>query len=152
MASAIGTTLKNVKSAIQKIGGFDSVMLAEPKSAPGKGVTVAVFFASMGLAGGASGLSKGTAVYVFTIRVYTDMLREPVETIDPDLVAAVDKILDALGADFDLGSTVRNIDFLGSEGTPLGVEAGYVEVSGKMCRIADITLPLIVNDTVTWTA
>jgi len=146
MASQIGTTLSNLVSALKALGIFSSVATVEPKGAPGKGLTAAIFFASAAPAAGASSLKRASGLYVFTVRVYTDMLAEPTASIDPELVAAVDKVIDALAGDFDLGATVRNVDFFGAQGTPLRAEAGYIEAGGKMFRIVDVTLPLVVND------
>lgn len=150
MASSIKTTLANLVSEFKRLGVFEAVDTNEPKSAPGKGATCAIFLASITPAANASGLRGASGVYTFTVRIYVDMLRVPVNSIDPDLAELLDKVLDALAGDFDLGATVRNIDFFGSEGAALKVEAGYVDVAGKMCRIADLHLPLIVNDTMSF--
>lgn len=146
MASQIGVTLKKLKSALLGLGIFDTVNLVEPKSPPGSGITAAIYFASAGPAASASGLDRASALYVFTVRVYSNMLQEPAEEIDPVLVGAVDAVFDALAGDIDLGATVRNVDFFGSAGAPLLAKAGYVDVGGTMYRCVDILLPLIVND------
>jgi hypothetical protein len=41
---------------------------------------------------------------------------------------------------------VKCVDLLGMAGTPLGAEAGYMQQDSVWFRIADITVPVIVND------
>ena len=148
MASQIAVTMKNVLSALQKLGIFDRCQGVEPKSPPGTGVTAALYFAGMGPASSASGLGRASTLYVLTLRIYHNMLTEPAEAIDPTLLQAVDAVLDALAEDIDLGATVRNVDFFGSAGTPLSAKAGYVDVGGTIFRCVDVTIPVIVNDSV----
>jgi hypothetical protein len=147
MASQIKTALVNLTSAMQALGIFDKVQGVEPKQPPGNGVTAAIYLNSVGPAAKVSGLDRASALYVFTLRLYSNMLKEPAEDIDPNLVACIDGVFDALAGDLDLGASVRNIDYFGECGTPLSAKAGYVDVSGTMFRCIDITIPLIVNDT-----
>lgn len=146
MPSQMAVTMKNVLSALQQLGIFDRCQGVEPKSPPGNGVTAALYFATAGPAANASGLDRASSLYTFTLRLYSNMLQEPAEDIDPNLVACVDAVFDALAEDIDLGATVRNVDFFGSAGTPLSAKAGYVDVGGTMFRAVDITIPLVVND------
>jgi hypothetical protein len=147
MASNIRTTLDNLVSALQTLGIFDRVQGVEPKSPPGNGLTAAIYFANATPTANASGLNRASGLYVFTLRIYINMLQEPAEDIDPMLVAAVDAVFNALAGDIDLGATVRNVDFFGANGTSLAARAGYVDVGGTMYRVVDITIPLVVNDT-----
>jgi hypothetical protein len=57
--------------------------------------------------------------HLVTLRVYRDMLAE------------------------------QTIDVAGMDGTSLRAEYGYLDVGGTMYRMADITLPLIVNGSAT---
>ena len=146
MASSITTTLSNIVSSMQTLGIFDRVNSVEPKAPPGNGLTAAVFFASAQPATAASGLGSASGLYVFTCRVYSNMLQEPADQIDSQLIRATDAVCDALAGDFDMGATVRNLDIFGAHGTPLLARAGHVDVGGQMYRAIDITIPLIVND------
>ena len=149
MASQIAITLKNLSSALKRLGIFDNVSTVEPKGAPGAGSNAALFLASVEPAVASSGLNQADGLYTFTLRLYTDMLREPAANIEPELAALVDKVMDALMGDFDLGETVRNVDFLGENGQRVRAEAGYIEVNGKMFRIVDVSLPLVVSNAFT---
>lgn len=148
MASSIKTTLVNAQSAFLALGIFDEVNRVEPKSPPGNGLSASIYMSSVTPAAEASGLDSASGLYIITARLYSNMLQEPQEEIDSALASAVDLIFDALAGDFDLGATVRNVDFFGAHGTPLMAKWGHVDVGGKMFRAVDITVPLIINDTI----
>ena len=126
-------------------GYFDRVNAHEPKAAPGNGLTVGVWVQSIGPAAG-SGLASTSALVVFTVRLYSFMLVEPQDAIDPNLTDAMNALFVAYSSDVDFGGAVRAVDLLGMSGVPMRAVAGYLNVSGKMYRVYDITLPLIVND------
>ena len=84
--------------------------------------------------------------------LYRDMLAEPQEQGEFDLALTVQDIGSDLLGDFDLGSSVRNIDAAGIYGTPVGAQWGYTSVANVMFRTVDITVPIVVNDTVVLTA
>ena len=127
-------------------GFFDRVNTHEPKSAPPSGLTCAIWVQSIGPVPLGSGLASTTGRLGLQVRLYTSMTAEPQDAIDPGLMRAVDGLLAAYSGDFELGGLVRNVDLLGAYGDPLSARAGYLNVDGKLMRIMDITLPLIVND------
>lgn len=85
-------------------------------------------------------------LHVFHIRLHRDMHAEDNELI---MSRAVQNIKDKLWKDFDLDQTIRNIDIAGHNGQPYATNWGYLQIGGVMHRIAEITLPLIVDDSVT---
>jgi len=127
-------------------GWFERVNQHEPKSAPGNGLSCGVWLESLGPPRGGSGLSATSGRLVFSVRLYTSMLMEPADAIDPLLINACDALLTAYSGDFELGATVRAIDLLGMSGDPLSARAGYLGQDNKLYRVLTITLPLIVND------
>lgn len=129
------------------LGLFARVNGHEPKSAPPSGLTAAVWVDYIGPSPLDSGLAATAGLLRFKIRLYTGMLSEPQDAIDPMLLSAVVVLLAALSGDFTLGATVRNVDLMGAAaGSPLSAQAGYLNQDGKLFRIMDITLPLIIND------
>lgn len=128
-------------------GLFDRVNTHEPKSAPGNGLTAAVWFQTLEPA--PSGLASTSVRLTMILRIYSSMLAEPQDYIDPELVAAVDTLLAAYSADFTLDGMIRNVDLLGAGGTPLRAQAGYLTIDRTMQRVVDITIPLVINDA--WT-
>lgn len=149
MSFAAQTILNAAVSHALASGHFERVNGHEPKNAPGRGITAAIWAQSLGPVPAGSGLTKTTARLVLNIRIYSDMLQEPQDGIDPAVLLAVDSLMSAYSGDFELGGNVRNVDLLGQAGVPMSAEAGYQNVGGTMYRIMTITLPLIVNDV--WT-
>lgn len=134
-------------------GLFDRVGGHEPKSAPGNGITAAVWVQSFDPVN-VSGLDVTTARLIFQARVYTSMTSEPQDAIDPNLVTAAAVWIGRLIADLRLkgpsgegtGAAVPGIDVRGRQGVKLAGVAGYVEQDGKLMRVYTITIPVLVND------
>jgi hypothetical protein len=139
-----------VVSDVQASGYFKRVNQHEPKRKPQTDLTAAVWVADIEPISGAagSGLANTSARVIFTVRIYSNMLKEPQDMIDPQLMRAVSSIMRRYHDDFDFGLTdlVRNVDLLGMFGVKLKAITGYLEQDGTMFRIADITVPVIVND------
>lgn len=138
--------LDAVVSHAMSTGRFDAVNQHEPKNAPGHGLTCAIWVQSIEPAVGQHGLIATTARFTLSVRLYTSMLAEPQDLIDPYVVGAVDMLMGAYSSDFTLDGLVRNVDLLGQGGQGMRADAGYLNVSGNMMRVMTISLPLIVND------
>lgn len=145
---SLGTSaiLAAVISHAKATGKAERVLTHEPKSAPGNGITVAVWVQSLRPVAGASGLASTTARLELSVRVYTNFIAKPEDAIDTRLLDAVDQLMAAYSGDFELGGLIRNVDLLGEHGDPLSADAGYLEQDSKLYRVMVITLPLIVND------
>lgn len=146
MTLMVDDILSAVSSHALASGYFERVNTHEPKSAPGNGLSVAIWVQNIGPARGASGLSSTTVLLTFNARIFQSMLSDPQDMIDPNLMKALDALMAAYSGDFTLGGTVRNVDLLGQFGPGLGAEAGYIEQDKKLFRVITITLPLVVND------
>jgi len=150
--SWIDPIIDAVVSDVQATGYFDKVNTHEPKRAPRSGMTAAVWVQRMLPFVARSGVNSTSAVLVFIIRLYKDMLKEPQDAIDPMMLRATANIIRRYHDDFDFGLDaigVSNVDLLGAAGTPLGAEAGFLEIDNRMFRVFDIQVPVIVNDV--WT-
>lgn len=129
-------------------GYFTRVNTHEPKSAPvGRGFTAAIWAQS--IRPHRSGLAATTLRVEWRLRIFTNMLAEPQDAIDPQLMDATCYLMAAYSLGFTLGGRVRSVDLLGEAGNPLSAQAGYEPVDGKLFRIMDITLPVIINDAFT---
>lgn len=146
MALDIRTILDAVESHALASGFFQAVNGHEPKSAPQNGLTAAVWVEQIGPARGGSGLASTSTRLALFVRLYTPMMSEPEDAIDPDLMTALDALLAAYSGDFELGGLIRQVDLLGAYGDPLSARAGYLTTSGAEYRVMTITLPLIVSD------
>jgi hypothetical protein len=136
-----------VQSHLLATGEFDRVAAHEPKNAPGKGLTAAVWLAKILPDPAASGLGTSAGRIELSIRLYCPMLREPQDDIDLDLARATHAVMTALHGDFTLGGLVRTVDLLGmSSADGVAGEAGYLNQDGKLYRVMVITVPVLVND------
>lgn len=149
MTLDINTILSAIESHAASSGHFERVNMHEPKNALGNGLTCAIWVQSIDPVPNNSGLTKTTARIAFTVRIYSNMLQEPEDMIDPNVISATESLMNAYSGDFELGGNVRNVDLLGQAGNPMAAVAGYLNIGGTMYRVMDIALPLIVNDV--WT-
>jgi hypothetical protein len=127
-------------------GLFERVNTVEPKSPPGTRLHAAIWVQDVRPQPEGSGLASTTGRLTFFARLYSNMLQDPPDAIDPNLLDAVSVLMGAYSGDFTLGGMVREVDLLGNGGEPLSARAGYITISGTMYRCMDITLPLIIND------
>jgi len=133
-------------TAASSVGVFDAVVAHEPKSAPAPtGVTCAVFVNEAGPVQ-SSGLSALSMRLEFTMRLYTAMIQEPADGIDPLLLRAADVLTAYLCLHFTLSGKARYTDFLNADGQGLRWVAGYVTQDAKPFRIIDIMTPVVIND------
>jgi hypothetical protein len=145
MALGTAAILDAVISHAKAAGRFERALTHEPKSAPGNGLTVAVWVQNLRPTT-SSGLASTSARLQISVRVYTNMLADPQDKIDARLLDAVDALMAAYTGDFELGGLIRNVDLLGEHGDPLSADAGYLEQDSKLYRVMVISLPLIIND------
>lgn len=128
-------------------GYFDMVNQHEPKSKPGRGITCAVWIDRIEPARSMSGLNSTTSRVTFNVRVYTNMLQNPQDSIDPNVMIASDALFEAYSNDFTLGGLIREVDLLGeSQGNPLFGQSGYINIDNMVYRVFTLTVPCIVND------
>jgi hypothetical protein len=146
MALDIRTILSAVESHALASGFFADVNGHEPKSPPTSGITCAVWVEQIGPARGGSGLDSTSSRLALYVRLYSSLVQQPADAIDPDLMDALDWLMAAYSGDFQLGGLVRHVDLLGTYGDPLSARAGYLAESGAEYRVMTIILPLIVND------
>ncbi len=137
-----------IESHLLKLGRFDQVNRHEPKNAPGNNMVASVIAGPQGPAN-SSGLATTTARVEFTIRIYVNMMAQPLDGTDPALISATDFLINAYSGDFTLGGTIMGIDLLGMAGAPLEARPGYINQDNTLYRVMDITVPLLVADA--WT-
>ena len=152
MPFLIKATLEQIVTYLQRSGYFSVVMVGEPKSPPSTSekLAAALFMRSAGVA--QLTLNSTIESHVVNIRIYRNMLQEPVEEAEYELAEAVSEVSNDLLGDIDLGARVRAIDVGGIHAAPYRTDWGYVDVSGTMYRVADIVFGLIVDDSATLVA
>lgn len=146
-ADSINTVFDKVISFAEATGNFDSVNGHEPKSAPGNGVTCAVWSQDIEPIR-AGGLAMTSGRMTLQQRIYTNFISRPFDAIDPKVMAAVADLMAAYSGDFNFGgdADVRNVDLLGAYGPSLSAQAGYIDIDKKIYRVMTLTVPVIIND------
>jgi hypothetical protein len=135
-----------VVSDAQASGYFDKVNQHEPKRKAGNRLTAAVWLQSIEPIALASGLASTSGRIVFMLRIYSNMIQEPQDMIDPNMAKACSNLMRRYHDDFDFAGAIRNVDLLGQFGISLSAQAGYLEQDNAMFRVMDIQIPCIVND------
>jgi hypothetical protein len=133
-------------SLAMTLGVFDTVNRHEVVSAPGNGVTCAVWIGPGRPARGGSGLNSTTVVQTMTARLYMPLTTQPQDEIEPAMMDALDVFLAALSGDFTLGGLIREIDLLGQFGVPLSWVPAYQTWGTQQYRVITITIPCVIND------
>lgn len=145
-AAAVLSLFDQVKSHAMTLGVFDRVAQHEPKNAPGNGLTCSIWVQSIDPVPDASSLIATSGRVELHVRVYSNMLQEPQDDIDPQILTAVTTLMGEYSGHFTLGGTVRDVDLLGAHGQALSAQAGYLDIDHKLYRVMVITLPIILND------
>ena len=144
--AAVNALISAVESISMTTGQFRRVNTHEPKSAPGNGLTNAIWAQDIAPVPEGSGLASTSGYVVLTSRIYGSMMAKPEDLVEPKLMTAVTVLLGAYSADFTLGGTIKNIDLLGMYGESMRAQAGYMTIGSETFRIYDITIPCVVND------
>ena len=142
-----------VFSDVQRSGYFDRINDWEPKRAPGRGLTAAIWVQSMLPIAGISGLAATGCRVVFQLRAYKNIATQlkpgtPAlgDSIDINMLKAMSNLARRYHGDFDFEGLIRNVDLLGHWGIALSVTAGYLEQDKAWFRTMDMLIPCIVND------
>lgn len=138
-----------VASVAMRSGYFRQVNQHESKSAPGTGLTADVWIQALTPAARRSTLEHTAVRVAFTLRIFMNMTAEPQDRIEPDVMNAADWIMNEFTGDFTLdglSDDTVELDLLGSDGIPMGAQAGYLSIGGSLQRIYDLTIPLIIFD------
>ena len=143
MVVKLKSTLQALQGFLQASGRFQAVTIGEPKDPP-DGVHGAIFLADYGMP---MVMLNGGSVErrTVTVRIYINALREPRGDIEFLMDDIVSELLEDFCGDYDLGGTVRDI-----KPTEITTRFGYQTVGQVLYRIADITLPMTVDDSATF--
>lgn len=88
-----------------------------------------------------SGLAAVSGQVTLLVRVWSSALQQPLDSIDPGVLAAVCALMGQFAGGFTLGGTVRDIDLFGMSAQP-----AYVDFEGKPFRTVEISVPIVIND------
>lgn len=145
--------LARVLDVVSTTGKFKTVMSYEPLSAPTEDLSASVFIANeFNPINETSGLAAADARLVIMVRIMRKAETPGNGDVDLDVLDAADAVMDALCGGITLGSTVRNIDVLGSSGQGLTITPGYATIDKTIFRLMDITVPVEINNVWTYGA
>lgn len=142
----IDTLMDELIARALALAVFDQINGHEPKSAPGRGVTAAVWVQDIMPVPAVSGLDSTSVRLELMWRLYTPMIQEAPDAIDPSMIKALDALCGAYSEDFELDGAAMEVDLLGAYGDPMRARAGYLNQDGRLYRVMDLTIPLIVPD------
>lgn len=132
-------------SHIQALGVFEAVNGHEPKSSPGTGITCAVWVDSLQPDPTTSGVNASAGLLVLNARIYTSMTQQPEDAIDPAVLRACGRVIEAFSTDLTFEGLLLSVDPFGMAGVRMEARAGYLNHSGGMYRVMTITIPLIID-------
>lgn len=144
MAVSLRATLQNLQSKLQAGGRFASVSIGEPMDPPNSPHAAIMLRRYENISTTLSGTIERRTV---TIRVYSKAFNDPLGDTEFLMDSIVSEVTEDVWGEFDLGSTIRNPEPLG-----VAVDFGYQTVANTVYRIADINLPLIVDDNASFSA
>jgi len=140
MPFKIKPTIQAVQSHMMASGHFSLVLVGEPKAPPlGERLIAAIFMDSAEM--NRAFLSVPEELHTIAVRLYQEQQQRPVPGREGQIDTALANLEEDIFGAFTLNSTIRNIDVVN-----VATEMGYADVGGTQFRIADMTLPFIVDD------
>lgn len=93
-----------------------------------------------------SGLASVSVRVLFKVRIFSSTEASPESYVERVMIQAATALWAAYAGDFDLGGEARAVDLLGMHGVTLACNAHYMNLSGTIYRVMDLTVPVLVND------
>lgn len=146
MSVDVTGALRKLLDHAKILGVFEVARLTEFKSAPPNALCFALWVQRLGSSPVGSGLSSTNALLRATARIYFPMTHRPEDEIETRVFSAAAGYLGRINADFTLDGTVRDVDLLGEVGDVPTWEGGHVNIDGKIFRVADLNMNVIMND------
>ena len=142
MAFDATTTMRAIESYLLQTGMFRHVQIGEPKQPP-QGISAAIFMSAINTR--SLSFTAAVEIHVVMVRLYHNLITDPAEVPFITLDDALLQLEEALHGDFTLEGTIRDVDFNGIHGAQYDAVFGYLDLSGVQYRVADVTIPLIVD-------
>ena len=146
-AAAVKSLYSEVTSHASTLGIFPAGVTGHaPESPPGAGAAYAVWLSAITPLPKLSGLAATSGRIEFTGHIYEKARARPLDQVDPAILLLATDLIAAYSADLTLGGTVMAVDLLGAYGTPLQSEVVFADFQGVQLRVAEVTLPIILDD------
>lgn len=144
-ANGIADLFAQVEARAQTLGDIEQVIGHEPRSAPVSLPALAVWFSALGPARGFSGLDATSVRCEFKARVYLNGQAKDEDKNEQRLLYLTALVMGAFSAAFTLNGEVMAVDLLGGWGSPLEAVPGWQVQDGKEFRVAELTIPVILD-------
>ena len=146
-SQAILNLFANLKTQADTSGLFQRVLGHEPRSAPGGGFSYALWLGPISPVPGLGGLTATAGRVEFQSRIYVPFLEKSEDQIETDLMRKVLQMIGFYSAEFTAGGTVYAIDLEGMHGAPLEAGTfGYIDLGGTICRVAELSIPVLIDN------
>jgi hypothetical protein len=145
-AAASEAVFVALESMLRVSGRFATVNRHEVKNAPAVQLTAEIWADRIEPHAATSGLAVTSIMITFKVRIGMGALTQPMDATDPAVIGAVVDLMTRLHADIDLGTTGAELAPLFPEGGGLLGQAGYINRDGKLYRVQDVNIPVIVFD------
>lgn len=140
--------LDKLASIALATGKFARVNQYEPRGQPPNGLSLDLISGPI-VPIRSSGLNRVSLRWQIDGRINHPLTMDPPERLDPLLTDAAAHYFELLCGQFTLGGLVRTVDVFGMDGGGLDSTPGYLEHNGKVYRVAQLVIPLLINET--WT-
>lgn len=146
MAIDFVSILSGAETHAMASGLFESVGLHESLNPPGNGLRCEIIASDLRPVQQFSGLDKSSARLEILVSVICSLRRQPLDSIESDMLNAVSTLIGMYVGDFDLIGSISYIDVFGSNGAGVAARPGYIEIDGIPYRRYVITLPMIIDN------
>lgn len=146
-ASAVADLFAQVEARAQTLGDIEQVIGHEPRSAPVSLPALAVWFAGLGPARGLSGLDATSTRCEFRARVYLNGQAKDEDKIEQKLLYLSALVLGSFSAAFTLNGEAMAVDLLGGWGEAMSASPGWLHHDDKPFRVAEVVIPVLLDDT-----
>lgn len=142
------TYMDKLISHALSLGHLSSVNEVDIASNPGNSDLIGIlYFRGARPIGAGSGLNSTSVVVEFTMRLVRSVNTDPLGQIDPQMVDAMDTLMNAYSGDFTLDGAISYVDLLGEHGQALDADSGFLKITEDLTyRIIDITIPCVIHD------
>jgi hypothetical protein len=130
-----------------RIGLYEAVLLAEPKSAPTQdGCVLAVWCSNWVPVPHMSGQAETAMLLLLRARAYWSFIKIPEDEIDKELSMRADALHRELNLDINIGlgdDVGVEIDLLKQASDGVNTALGFIKLDEKIFRVADTEIPIL---------
>ena len=149
MAFDVTNTLREIETHMNKTGLFTVAKVGEPTQPwVGDGFFGAVWMTNQAVVAVYLG-GDTKELHVATLRIFRDAFRGGAEEMELEMTRVVGQTMERIVEDFTQRAEMRNVDIGAEEGVKFEATYGYITLADITYRVADITVPMIVDGSAT---